>query len=215
MGRKVNPIGFRLGVNRDWDSKWFAEGREYSRFVVEDAQIRELIQESLGRSGLSRIEIERLPKRLVVRLYTAKPGMVIGRKGSNINALKARLEMLTEVTGRDLRLDVVEVEQPDCDAKVVAENVAEQIERRVSYRRAMRQVIRRAMQSGAEGIKVSCSGRLSGSDMSRCEWLREGRVPLHTLRANLDFARDEAITPYGRIGIKVWIYRGDVMLETH
>ena len=213
MGRKVNPIGFRLGVIRDWESKWFAEGPEYARLVVEDAQLRGLIHEHLGRAAISRLEIQRFPKRVTVTIVTGKPGIVIGRKGANINGLKAMLDRLPTMAGKSLRLDVVEVERPELDANVVAESVVEQLERRISQKRAMRQAVQRSMRAGAKGIRIQCSGRLSGSEMARREWTREGRVPLHTLRADIDYAQDEALTTFGRIGVKVWIYRGDVLPE--
>ncbi|HUV94488.1 MAG TPA: 30S ribosomal protein S3 [Anaerolineae bacterium] len=213
MGRKVHPIGFRLGIIKDWESKWFAEGDEYAELLGQDIKIRDLIRERLGRAGISRIEIQRFPKQISVAILTAKPGIVIGRRGANVNALKAELEEFTGVTGRNLRLDVVEVERPELDAHLVAESVAEQLERRVSQRRAMRQAITRAMRAGAHGIRIACSGRLSGAEMARREWAREGRVPLHTLRADIDYALAEALSTYGRIGVKVWIYRGDVLPE--
>jgi len=213
LGRKVNPIGFRLGIVKDWDSKWFAEGREYSRLLVSDIAVRKLIHDRLGRAGISRIEIQRFPKRLRVTIVTAKPGVVIGRRGANVNALKQELEALTGVEGKNLRLDVSEVQNVDTDAALVAESIAEQLERRVSQKRAMRQAMIRAMRSGAKGIKIVCSGRLSGSEMARREWVREGRVPLHTLRADIDYALAEALTGFGRIGVKVWVYRGEVRPE--
>ena len=213
MGRKVNPIGLRLGIIRDWDSKWFAEGRTYSELLQQDTQIRELIDERLPRSGISRITIQRLPGRLIIGIHTAKPGVVIGRRGATINALKAELETLTGVESSNLRLDVTEVENPDTNAQVIAENVAEQLERRISQKRAMRRAMQVAMRSGAEGIKIACSGRLMGSEMGRREWMMEGRVPLHTLRANIDYAHEEAATNFGRIGVKVWVNHGEVLPE--
>lgn len=213
MGRKVNPIGYRLGIIRDWDSKWFAEGEQYRRLLIEDVQVRNLINKTLGRAGVSRIEIQRFPKQISVTIYTAKPGIVIGRRGASVNALKAELEQMTNISGKNLRLDVVEVDRPEMDAHVVAESIAEQLERRVSHKRAMRQAVQRAMRSGAKGIRIMCAGRLSGADMARREWVREGQVPLHTIRADIDFAREEALTTFGRIGVKVWVYRGDVMPE--
>ncbi len=213
MGRKVNPIGLRLGIIRDWDSKWFAEGRTYSELLQQDTQIRELIDERLPRSGISRITIQRLPGRLIIGIHTAKPGVVIGRRGATINALKAELEALTGVESSNLRLDVTEVENPDTNAQVIAENVAEQLERRISQKRAMRRAMQVAMRSGAEGIKIACSGRLMGSEMGRREWMMEGRVPLHTLRANIDYAHEEAATNFGRIGVKVWVNHGEVLPE--
>jgi len=213
LGRKINPIGFRLGIVKDWESKWFAEGQEYADLLGSDIAIRQLIQRQLGRAGISRIEIQRFPKRLRVTIVTAKPGVVIGRKGASVNALKHDLETLTGVEGKNLRLDVVEVQNVDTDAALVAESVAEQLERRVSQKRAMRQAMVRAMRAGAKGIKIVCSGRLSGSEMARREWVREGRVPLHTLRADIDYATAESLTGFGRIGVKVWIYRGEVLPE--
>lgn len=215
MGRKVNPIGFRLGIINDWESKWFAEGETYARLLAEDIAIREMVKKTLGRSGLSRIDIQRFPKQINVTIVTAKPGIVIGRRGASVNALKADLEKLTNISGKNLRVDVAEIDRPDIDAHVVAESIVEQLERRVSQKRAMRQAVVRAMRGGAKGIKIVCSGRLSGADMARREWVREGRVPLHTLRANIDYAHDEALTTFGRIGVKVWIYRGDVLPETN
>lgn len=211
MGRKVNPIGFRLGIIKDWESNWFAEGQEYARLLNEDVLIREVIRGHMRRAGISRIEIERFPRRISITIHTAKPGLVIGRRGANINDLKARLAKLTGVTGKNLRLDVVEIALPDTDAHVLAETTAEQLERRVSHRRAMRQAVSRAMRAGAKGIKIACKGRLSGSEMGRREWMREGRVPLHTLRADIDYAHNQASTTFGYIGVKVWVYHGDVL----
>lgn len=213
MGRKVNPIGFRLGIIKDWQSKWFAEGPEYARLVIEDDKIRQLVRKELGRAGLAAIEIQRFPKQISVKIVTAKPGIVIGRRGVTINQLKERLESMTQIKGKNLRLDVVEVDKPEIDAHVVAESVVEQLERRVSQKRAMRQAMVRAMRAGAKGIKITVSGRLSGSEMARREWVRDGQVPLHTLRADIDYAQDEALTSFGRIGVKVWVYRGDVLPE--
>jgi len=214
LGRKVQPIGFRLGVIKDWESRWFAEGPEYARRVVEDARIRKAIHFELGRAGVASIEIKRFPKQMSIGITTAKPGVVIGRKGASVNALKRKLEQMTGIPGKNLRLDVVEVDRPEICAPVVAENIVEQLERRVSQKRVMRQAIGRAMRAGAEGIRITCSGRLSGSEMARREWQREGRVPLHTLRADIDYAHDEALTTFGRIGVKVWIYKGEVLPES-
>jgi small subunit ribosomal protein S3 len=213
LGRKVNPIGFRLGFIKDWESKWFAEGSDYARLLNEDRRIRQFIHNKLGRAGVSRIEVQRFPKQIAVTIVTAKPGIVIGRRGANVNELKSELENLTSITGKNLRLDVVEVERPEMDAHLVAESVSEQLERRVSQKRAMRQAIMRAMRAGAKGIKIVCSGRLAGAEMARREWAREGRVPLHTLRADIDFAKAESLTTFGRIGVQVWIYRGEVLPE--
>lgn len=213
MGRKVNPIGFRLGVIRDWDSKWFAEGQEYAELLHQDIAIRELVRDRLPRAGISRTQIQRLPGRIIIAIVTAKPGVVIGRRGSTINALKAELEQLTGVESSNLRLDVTESPNPDTDAQVIAENVAEQLERRISHKRAMRRAVQVAMRSGAEGIKIACQGRLMGAEMGRREWVMEGSVPLHTLRADIDYAQEEAATTFGRIGVKVWVNRGEILPE--
>ncbi len=216
MGRKVHPYGFRLKVLRDWKSRWYAEGRTYADLVQEDRKIRDLIYSEMrahsrdGQSGVSRVEIERFPPNQVsVIIWTARPGMVIGRKGENVKALRKKLEALTG--GKRVHVDVQEVENPDLDAKLVAENIVAQLERRIYHNRAMKRAVRQAMRAGAQGIKVMCSGRLSGAEMARREWMREGRVPLQTLRADIDYAQEEALTTYGRIGVKVWIYKGDVM----
>jgi len=216
LGRKVHPYGFRLKVLRDWKSRWYAEGRTYAELVQEDRKIRDLIYSEMrahsrdGQSGVSRIEIERFPPNQVsVIIWTARPGMVIGRKGENVKALRKKLEALTG--GKRVHVDVQEVENPDLDAKLVAENIVAQLERRIYHNRAMKRAVRQAMRAGAQGIKVMCSGRLSGAEMARREWMREGRVPLQTLRADIDYAQEEALTTYGRIGVKVWIYKGEVM----
>jgi len=211
LGRKVHPIGFRLGIIKDWESNWFAEGDRYVDLLKEDIDIRKLIREHYGRAGISRIQIDRFPKRIAITITTAKPGIVIGRRGGSINSLKAKLEALTGMDGNLLRLDVQEMDNPDTNARVVAESIAEQLQRRVSFRRAMRRAISRAMRAGAKGIKIACKGRLSGAEMGRREWMREGRVPLHTLRADIDYAQEQAWSTYGRIGVKVWVYHGDVL----
>ncbi len=211
LGRKVHPIGFRLGYIKDWESKWYAEGKDYRARLANDLAIRELIRGELENAGISRIEIQRFPKQLAIAIVTARPGVVIGRRGATVNALKTKLVELTGVEEKNLKLDVVEIEQPDLDAHLVAETITEQLGRRVSQKRAMRQAIQRAMRGGAEGIKIVCSGRLSGAEMARREWAREGQVPLHTLRADIDYAVSEAMTTFGRIGVKVWIYRGEVL----
>jgi len=207
LGRKVNPIGFRLGITKLWEARWYAEGARYAELLAEDRKIRETIAGSLSSAGISRVEIQRFPKQVSIKIHTAKPGMVIGRRGANVNALKATLEQLT---GKRIKIDVAEIAQPDLDATVVAQSVAEQLERRISQKRAMKQAVGRAMRAGAQGIRILCSGRLAGSEMARREWVREGRVPLHTLRADIDYALAQALTTFGRIGVKVWIYRGDV-----
>lgn len=212
MGRKVHPYGFRLGYIKDWKARWYAEGQEYADLLNEDLQLRKKIRDDLGHAGISTIEIERFPraKHVSVKIWTAKPGIVIGRKGANVNALRRDLE---EVTGKKVHVDVEEVERPELDAYLVAEGIAQQIERHISFRRAMKQAVQRAMRFGAEGAMVKCGGRLFGAEMARSESVREGRVPRHTLRADIDYARAEALTTYGRIGVKVWIYKGEILPE--
>lgn len=210
MGRKVHPVGFRLKVNRDWEARWFAEGKRYAELLHEDLSIRKRIAENERRSSISRVEIERFPNQVQVTIHTAKPGIVIGRKGESVKRLRADLE---DMTGKKVKVEVEEVEQPDLDAKLVAMNVAGQLERRISHSRAMKRAIAQAMRQGAEGIKIMTAGRLGGAEMSRTEWQREGRVPLQTLRANVDYGTAEANTTYGQSGVKVWIYKGDVLTE--
>jgi small subunit ribosomal protein S3 len=212
MGRKVHPYSFRLGYIKDWKARWYAEREEYAALLEEDLKIRELIRAELGHAGISKIEIERFPRarQVSVKIWTAKPGIVIGRKGANVNALRRDLEGLT---GKKVHIDVEEVDRPELDAYLVAEGIAQQVERRISYKRAMKQAVQRAMRFGAEGAMVTCAGRLHGAEMARRETTREGRVPRHTLRANIDYAQAEALTTFGRIGIKVWIYKGDVLPE--
>jgi len=216
LGRKVHPYGFRLKVIRDWRSRWFAEGREYSNLLKEDREVRALIYKTMrersrdGQSGVSRVEIERFPPNQVsVIIWTARPGVVIGRKGENVKALRQSIEEATG--GKRVHVDVHEVEQPDLDAKLVAENIVAQLEKRIFHSRAMKRAVRQAMRAGAEGIKVMCSGRLAGAEMARLEWMRDGQVPLQTLRADIDYAQSEALTAYGRIGVKVWIYKGEIL----
>ncbi|KAF0109415.1 MAG: small subunit ribosomal protein S3 [Chloroflexi bacterium] len=208
MGRKVHPIGFRLGINQPWKGRWFAEGTEYRDQLHQDLVIRKVVQKEAEKAGISTIEIERFPGKVKVAIHTAKPGILIGRKGDSVKKIRIDLEALT---GKKIDLEIKEIKAPDCDALLVAKNIAGQIERRVSYRRAMKRALQQAMRQGAEGIKVSVAGRLSGAEMARIVWLREGRVPLQTLRANIDFSRAEALTTYGRIGVKVWIYKGEVL----
>lgn len=208
MGRKVHPYGFRLKVIRDWKARWYAEGEQYADLLGEDLKIRRLIRNKLEQAGISNIEIERFPKQVSITINTAKPGIVIGRRGATVKDLRQDLEALT---GKRIRLDVQEVEKPDLDAYLVAENIAQQLERRISHGRAMRRAVQQAMRFGAKGVKILCSGRLSGVEMARREWVREGRVPLQTLRADIDYAQTEALTTYGRIGVKVWIYKGEVL----
>jgi small subunit ribosomal protein S3 len=210
MGRKVHPIGFRLGINKTWESRWFANPGKYADQLHEDRKVRNMVHEVAPRAGISRVDIERFPNSIHITVHTSKPGIVIGRKGVNVKELRRKLEGLT---GIKIKLDIAEIKEPDLDARLVAENIANQLERRISHRRAMQRAIGQAMRQGAKGIKVMAAGRLSGSEMARREWMREGRVPAQTLRADIDFARSEALTTYGRIGVKVWIYRGDVIPE--
>ena len=208
MGRKVHPYGFRLGIIKTWQSRWFAEGEEYADLLGEDLAIRELIRKKSGQAGINIIEIERLPNQVIVIIHTAKPGIIIGRRGSAVKELRQDLEALT---GKRLKIDVQEVEKPDLCARLVAENIASQLERRISHGRAMRRAVQQAMRGGAQGVMITCGGRLSGSEMARRESVSEGRIPRHTLRADIDFARFEALTTYGRIGVKVWIYKGEIL----
>ena len=208
MGRKVHPIGFRLGINKPWLGRWYAEGKDYTDQLHQDLKIRELMKKEAERAGVSTIEIERYPGKVKVTLQTAKPGILIGRKGESVKVLRQQLEALT---GKKIDLEVKEIKSADTDAYLVATNVAGQLERRISYRRAMKRAIQQALRQGAGGIKISVSGRLSGAEMARRVTLREGRVPLQTLRADIDFARAAATTTFGQIGIKVWIYKGIVM----
>ena len=212
MGRKVHPYGFRLGYIRDWKARWYAEKEEYAALLEEDLHIRQLIRDQLGHAGISNIEIERFPRarQVSVKIWTAKPGIVIGRKGASVNALRRDLEALTK---KKVHVDVEEIERPELDAYLVAESIAQQIERRISYKRAMKQAVQRAMRFGAQGAMVTCAGRLHGAEMARKETDRQGRVPRHTLRADIDYAQAEALTTFGRIGIKVWIYKGDILPE--
>ena len=210
MGRKVHPYGFRLGVIRDWKSRWYAEGDEYADLLYEDIKIRRFIRDEMGRAGISRVEIERFPNQVSVTIWTARPGIVIGRRGAAVKEMRRKLE---EMTGKRVSVDVQEVAQPELDARLVAENVVSQLERRISHRRAMKRVVQAAMRAGAEGVKVMCKGRLHGAEMARQAWQREGRVPLQTLRADIDYAQEEAHTTYGRIGVKVWIYKGEILPE--
>lgn len=210
MGRKVHPYGFRLGVIRDWRARWYAEGEDYANLLHEDLKIRKYIQHTAGRAGISRVEIERFPNQVSVTIWTARPGIVIGRKGAQVKVLRKELE---EMTGKRVSVDVQELSQPELDAKLVAENIVSQLERRISHSRAMKRAVREAMRAGAQGIKVLCKGRLHGAEMARQASEREGRVPLQTLRADIDFAREEAHTTYGRIGVRVWIYKGEILPE--
>ncbi|EIA21536.1 30S ribosomal protein S3 [Listeria fleischmannii 1991] len=207
MGQKVHPIGMRIGVIRDWDSKWYAE-KEYADFLHEDLRIRDFIAKRLADASVSRVEIERAANRVNITIHTAKPGMVIGKGGSEVEALR---KSLNELTGKRVHINIVEIKRADLDAKLVAENIARQLEGRVSFRRAQKQAIQRTMRAGAKGIKTQVSGRLGGADIARAEHYSEGTVPLHTLRADIDYAWEEADTTYGKLGVKVWIYRGEVL----
>jgi len=210
MGRKVHPIGFRLKVNKTWDGRWYAEGQEYVDQLRQDIELRKMIGEETERAGVSRIEIERFPGKVKIIVHTAKPGILIGRKGENVKKLRSSLEGLV---GKKIDLDIKEIKAPDIDALLVAKNIANQLERRISYQRAMKRAIQQAMRQGAEGIRIEVAGRLSGSDMARTIHMREGQVPRQTLRADIDFAKAESLTSYGRIGVKVWIYKGIVLPE--
>ncbi|MBZ4688553.1 MAG: small subunit ribosomal protein [Clostridia bacterium] len=209
MGQKVNPKGLRIGIIKDWDARWYAD-KNYEDLLHEDIKIRRYIKNKLYTAGVDRVEIERAADRVKVSIYTAKPGIVIGRGGSEIDELRKEIE---KMTGKQINVNVVEIKKPELSAQLVAENVAGQLERRVSFRRAMKQAVSRSMRMGAEGIKIMCSGRLGGADMARSEWYSEGKVPLHTLRADIEYGFAEADTTYGKIGVKVWIYRGEVLPE--
>ena len=209
MGQKVHPKGFRLGVIEQWDSKWFAR-REYAQLLHEDLRMRKFLKERLYHAGVSKVEIERAATKAKINIYTARPGIVIGKKGAEIEKLKSELAKLTK---RESFINIHEVRRPDVDAQLVAENVALQLERRVAFRRAMKEAVGRAMRMGAQGVKVRCAGRLGGAEIARTEWYREGRVPLHTLRADISYGLAEAKTTYGIIGIKAWIFRGEVLTQ--
>ncbi|MFN2115176.1 MAG: 30S ribosomal protein S3 [Anaerolineae bacterium] len=208
MGRKVHPYGFRLGIIKPWRARWYADGAEYGELLAEDIKVREMITSEMGHAGISEIMIERFPRQINVTIHTAKPGIIIGRKGASVNALRDRLR---ELTGKTARVDVVEVGQPDTSAAIIAQSIASQLERRISHKRAMKQAAFRAMRSGAKGVKIVVSGRLSGADMARRDQVIMGRVPRQTLRADIDYAQEEALTTYSKIGVKVWVYNGEVM----
>ncbi len=208
MGQKVNPIGFRLGINRTWDSRWFADGTEYAKLLHEDFRIREYLREKLKQAGISRIIIERPHKKCRVTIYSARPGVVIGKKGADIEKLRRDVSAMTD---SEVHLNIVEVRKPEVDANLVADNIAQQLERRIAFRRAMKRAVQSAMRMGAEGIRITCSGRLGGAEIARTEWYREGRVPLHTLRADVDYGTATAHTAYGTNGIKVWIFKGEIL----
>lgn len=207
MGQKVIPIGLRIGINRTWDSRWYAEGGDYATRLHEDFRIREYINKVLRFSGVSKIVIERPAKKARITIHTSRPGMLIGKKGSDIDKIK---KDLGKITSSEVHLNIVEVRKPEIDARLIAENIAQQLEKRVSFRRAMKRAMQTAMRMGAQGIRINCSGRLGGAEIARMEWYREGRVPLHTLRADIDYGTAEANTTYGIIGMKVWVYKGDI-----
>ena len=210
MGRKVNPIGFRLKINKTWEGRWFAEGEEYVNNLHQDFSLRELVRNEAPKAGVSRVDIERFPGKVKVIVHTAKPGILIGRKGENVKKIRQSLEA---AVGKKIDLEIKEIKYPDVDAYLVAHNISEQLERRISYQRAMKRAIQQSMRQGAQGIRVEVSGRLSGAEMARTVNMREGRVPRQTLRADIDYAMSEALTTYGRIGVKVWIYKGEVLPE--
>ena len=208
MGQKINPIGLRLGINRTWESRWFAERREYGKLIHEDLAIRKFIAENCKQAGISRVVIERPHRKCRVTIHTARPGVIIGKKGADIEKLR---QQLAQFTDSELHLNIVEVRKPEIDAQLVAESIAQQLERRASFRRALKRAVQNSMRMGALGVRINCAGRLGGAEIARTEWYREGRVPLHTLRADIDYAHAEAKTAYGIIGIKVWIFRGEIM----
>ncbi|MEX1035592.1 MAG: 30S ribosomal protein S3 [Sneathiella sp.] len=207
MGQKVNPIGLRVGINRTWDSRWYAKD-DYAKLLHEDVRIRAYLEKQLEQAGISKIIIERPAKKARVTIHSARPGVIIGKKGADIEKLRAAIAKMTK---SEVHLNIVEVRKPEIDAKLVAENIGQQLARRVSYRRAMKRAVQSALRLGAEGIRINCAGRLGGAEIARTEWYREGRVPLHTLRANIDYGTASSLTTYGIIGIKVWIYKGEIL----
>lgn len=208
MGQKSNPIGLRLQINRTWDSRWYAEGADYGNLLMEDIKMRNYIIEKLPQAAISKVVIERPAKTCRVSIYAARPGVIIGKKGADIEKLRRKL---SEMSSSDVSLNIVEIRKPEVDAKLVAQGIGEQLIRRIAFRRAMKRAVQSALRLGAEGIKIVCGGRLGGAEIARVEWYREGRVPLHTLRANIDYAEHEALTAYGIIGIKVWIFKGEIL----
>ena len=208
MGQKTSPVGLRLQINRTWDSRWYSEGRNYAQLLKEDIEIRKFIIETLPQAAISKVVIERPAKLCRISIYAARPGVIIGKKGADIEKLRTSL---AKITDSEVKLNIVEIRKPEIDAKLVAQGVADQLVRRVEFRRAMKRAVQSALRLGAEGIKIVCGGRLGGAEIARVEWYREGRVPLHTLRANVDYAEAEALTAYGVIGVKVWIFKGEIM----
>ena len=207
MGQKVNPIGLRLGINRGWDSIWFAKKREYGNLLIEDYKIRDYIKKNVTNSGVSQVIIERTSKKCIVSIYTSRPGFVIGKKGSDVDKIKNKL---SKITSSEVSLNIKEIKKPEINAYLVAENITQQLVKRIAYRKTMKRAIQSALRLGAKGIRVCLAGRLAGNEIARTEWLREGSVPLHTFRADVDYAEAEALTTYGLIGVKVWIYKGEI-----
>ena len=210
MGQKVNPIGLRLGINRGWDSLWYAKKKEFGKFLIEDYKIRDFIKKNITNSGISQVIIERPAKKCVVTIYTSRPGFVIGKKGSDIEKIKKNL---SKISNTSITLNIKEIKKPELNAYLVAENIAQQLVKRIAFRRAMKRAMQSAIRLGAKGIKVCLAGRLAGNEIARTEWLREGSIPLHTLRADVDYAEAEALTTYGLIGVKVWIYKGEIFAK--
>ncbi|HKJ53005.1 MAG TPA: 30S ribosomal protein S3 [Gammaproteobacteria bacterium] len=210
MGQKVHPTGFRLGIATDWTSKWYADSRQFADFLEEDLKIRDFLKKKLAQAAVSRIQISRPAKSIAVTIHTARPGIIIGKKGEDIERLRIEVAQLVNIHINNVKINIEEIRKPELDAQLVAEGIASQLERRVMFRRAMRRSVTNAMRIGAEGIKINVSGRLNGAEIARNEWYREGRVPLHTLRANVDYGFAEALTTYGILGVKVWIYKGEV-----
>ena len=211
MGQKVNPVGLRLGINRGWDSVWFAKKKEYGKFLLEDYKIREYIKKNVTNSGVSQVMIERTSKKCIISIYTSRPGFVIGKKGSDVDKIKKNL---SKISSSEVSLNIKEVKKPELNAFLVAENIAQQLVKRIAFRRAMKRAIQSALRLGAKGIRVCVAGRLGGNEIARTEWSREGSVPLHTFRADVDYAEAEALTTYGIIGVKVWIYKGEVFSKS-
>ena len=208
MGQKVNPIGFRLGINRTWDSRWYAERGKYGDFLHEDLRIRNFLMKELKQAAISKVVIERPAKKAIITVYTARPGIVIGKKGADIERLRKKVSAMCE---GDVSLNIIEIRKPEIDAQLIGDGIAQQLERRVSFRRAMKRAIQGAMRLGAQGIRINCGGRLGGAEIARMEWYREGRIPLHTLRADIDYAESTAFTAYGVCGVKVWVFKGEIM----
>ena len=207
MGQKVNPIGFRLGINRGWDSVWFSKKREFGKLLIEDYKIREYVKKNVVNSGVSQVLIERTSKKCIISIYTSRPGFVIGKKGSDIDKIK---KSLSKISSTEVSLNIKEVKKPELNSYLVAENIAQQLVKRIAFRKTMKRAMQSALRLGAKGIRVCLSGRLAGNEIARTEWLREGSVPLHTFRADVDYAESEALTTYGMIGVKVWIYKGKI-----